>query len=346
VTTQPSSFILSLPKAELHLHLEGTVDPATLSELSQRHCTPLAADNNRYTNVEDSGRVLSEDDVRALYSYTDFVGFLMAFKAVTERLRTPEDYELITYRMMQKLAAQGVVHAEVFVSVGVLFWRGHPIDPLFEGMEAGRKRGERDFGITLYWIFDAVRNFGAEEALKVAKKAVEYRDRNVIGFGIGGDERRGAPEEFRDSYRYARQHGLRTSCHAGETTGPESISGALDALHTGRLGHALSLQEDPELLQRVVREQVPLELCIASNQRTGCCPRIEDHPVRKYFDAGAMITLNTDDPEMFQTSLAHEYQLAQDVHGFSNDELRHVAMNSIRASWLPDERKSELLKRY
>ena len=136
---QQRGLLCSLPKAELHLHLEGSVEPETLSELSRRHNTPLPTSNARYKNIEDSGRVLSVEEARALYAYQDFTGFLLAFKAVTERLRTAEDYELITYRLMEKLAAQRVLHAEVFVSVGVIFWRGQPFDPLFEGMERGRR---------------------------------------------------------------------------------------------------------------------------------------------------------------------------------------------------------------
>jgi adenosine deaminase/aminodeoxyfutalosine deaminase len=138
---QSSDFIRSLPKAELHLHLEGTVDPATLAELSRRHPTPLSTTNNRYTNIADSGRVFSEEEAQELYRYKDFTGFLLAFKAVTERLRTAEDYELVTYRMMQKLHAQNVLHAEVYVSAGVIHWRGGEFAPLFEGLERGRQRG-------------------------------------------------------------------------------------------------------------------------------------------------------------------------------------------------------------
>src|SRR5450755_3812854 len=164
MTESPGDFILSLPKAELHLHLEGTVDPPTLSELSRRHPIPLSTTNNRYRNIEDSGRVFTEGEARALYEYNDFTGFMRAFKAVTERLRTADDYELVTYRMMQKLHSQNVKHAEVYVSVGVIHWRGGEFAPLFEGLENGRKRGERDFRMSLYWIFDAVRHFGPEAA--------------------------------------------------------------------------------------------------------------------------------------------------------------------------------------
>jgi adenosine deaminase/aminodeoxyfutalosine deaminase len=335
-------FILSLPKAELHLHLEGSVDPETLSELSRRHNTPLPVANNRYRNVEDSGRVFSVEEARALYEYADFTGFLLAFKAVTERLRAPEDYELITYRLMQKLAAQRVLHAEVYVSVGVVFWRGQPFDPLFAGMERGRLRGERDFGISLGWIFDAVRHFGVEEARKVAGKAIELRQHNVVGFGLGGDERRAPPELFHEVYRLARENGLRLTCHAGESAGPESVRGAL-AIGSERLGHALSLAQDDGLLREVAARQVPLEICLSSNLRTGCCASLREHPLRRYYDAGACVVLNSDDPEMFQTSLCREYALAQEAFGFSDDDLRRLARNSIQASFLPEERKQALL---
>src|SRR5581483_1929146 len=173
------NMIEALPKAELHLHLEGCVEPATLAELSRRHNTPLPTENNRY-DTRGSGAVLDEQAVQQLYSYKDFSGFMMAFKAVTERLRTPEDYELITYRLMQKLKTQNVVHAEVYVSVGVIFWRGQEFDAIFEGLERGRQRGEHDFGLRLYWIFDAVRHFGVEAAEKVFRKAAQLRERNVI----------------------------------------------------------------------------------------------------------------------------------------------------------------------
>jgi adenosine deaminase/aminodeoxyfutalosine deaminase len=243
---------------------------------------------------------------------------------------------------MQKLAAERVLHAEVFVSVGVILWRGQPFDPLFAGMERGRERGERDFGISLCWIFDAVRHFGPEEARKVVEKAIECRERNVVGFGIGGDERRAAPELFRDVYGLARDHGLRLTCHAGESAGPESIRGAL-AIGSERLGHALTLIDDEGLLREIVERQVPLEICLSSNLRTGCCASLGSHPLRRYYDAGACVVLNTDDPAMFLTSLSREYKIAQDGFAFSGEELRQLARNSFRASFLPDSRKQELL---
>src|SRR5437588_95743 len=193
----PSVFILKLPKAELHLHLEGSVQPAILAELSRRHPTPLPplpAENNRYRPDPKSGELLDEEAVRQLYDYKDFQGFLLAFKAVTERMRTPEDYELVTYELMRQLRAENVLHAEVYVSVGVVHWRGQEFTPLFMGMERGRERGAREFGVSLLWIFDAVRHFGVAEAQRVVELASQLREAqilkrqesSIVGIGIGG----------------------------------------------------------------------------------------------------------------------------------------------------------------
>ena len=341
-----SAYLLSLPKAELHLHLEGTVDPATLAELSRRHPTPLSTKNNRYTNVQDSGRVYTEEEAHALYQYENFTGFLLAFKAVTERLRTPEDYELVTYRMMQKLQAHTILHAEVYVSVGVVHWRGGKFAPLFEGLERGRQRGRRDFGVSLDWIFDAVRHFGVEEAHRVVDEAIRLRDRHVVGIGLGGDERRAEPGLFRDVYKRAADHGLHLTVHAGETVGPESIWKALRELKAERIGHGLRATEDPELVRYLAASQIPVEVCISSNVLTGCCMSADQHPLRQLFDAGVLVMLNTDDPEMFHTTLSREYEIAEQVFGFSQTELRELAVNSFRASFLPDGKKQELLDRF
>jgi aminodeoxyfutalosine deaminase len=329
------AFIRSLPKAELHLHLEGSVDPRTLSELSHRHNTPLPAKENRYGHNEDSGKELSESDVRRLYQYKDFDGFLMAFKAVTERLRTPEDYELITYRLMQKLKAQNVVHAEVYVSVGVIFWRGQEFDAIFEGLERGRERGERDFGVKLFWIFDAVRHFGVEAAERVFRKASELRERNVIGIGIGGDERRGPAEWFRDLYAWAKDQGLHLTAHTGESSGPESIWSAVRDLKAERIGHGLTAVQDAKLMDYLAEHQIPVEICLSSNLRTGCCLSIADHPLPEYMRRGMLVTLNTDDPEMFETTLNGEYELAAQRFELSNQHLTKLAEDSVLSGFEP-----------
>jgi aminodeoxyfutalosine deaminase len=324
-STIPNAFIVSLPKAELHLHLEGSIDPSTLLELKKQH-----------------GRKGTLPEVQQLYRYKDFTGFLMAFKAVTEELQAPEDYELITYRLMEKLKSENVLHAEVYVSVGVCLWRKLDFHSIFAGLERGRERGERDFGISVLWIFDAVRQFGAEKAQPVAELAARYRSRSVVGFGIGGDERQAAPELFRDVYAYAAANGLRLTAHAGETAGPGSVWGALN-LPAERIGHGFTASQDPELVEALSTRQVPVEICITSNLRTGICAAVAEHPVRNYFDQGVMVTLNTDDPAMFETSLSREYQLAQDTFGFTDEHLRELARNSFEASFLPAEKKLAFL---
>ncbi len=322
---RPSPFILSLPKAELHLHLEGSIDPPTLLELRKLH-----------------GKESTLEEVQQLYQYQDFASFLMAFKAVTEDLQTPADYELITYRLMEKLKAENVLHAEVYVSVGVCLWRKQDFAAIFEGLERGRVRGERDFGISLLWIFDAVRHFGLEQSKRVAELAVKYKGRGVVGFGIGGDEAKAGPELFREVYGYAAENGLRLTAHAGESAGPESVWGALN-LHAERIGHGLTAWHDAELVEELSRRQIPVEICMTSNLRTGVCSALAEHPVRRYFDQGIMVTLNSDDPAMFGTTLAGEYQLGQDAFGFTDEHLRELARNSFEASFLPPEKKLEFL---
>lgn len=321
-------FIRRLPKAELHLHLEGTISPATLVELSRRH----------------DASPISLAEAEALYHFTDFTGFLLAFKAVCERLITSEDYELAAWRMARHLAEQGVVHAEVYISVGVIYhWRNpdpNCFDPIFEGLERARLRAERELSLTLYWILDAVRHFPLDEAQQVFQKAAQLRSNHpsVIGIGLGGDERRCGSEPFRAMYAEAREAGLRLTNHAGETTGPEAIWEAL-SIGSERLGHVLSATEDSGLLRELKMRNTGLELNPTSNVRTGVCPSFAQHPLRRYFDAGLLITLNSDDPAFFGSDVANEYLLAHTEQGFTVDELRRLAANSINASFLPESTK-------
>jgi len=324
------TWLRGLPKVELHLHLEGTILPETLLQLSQRHdAEPLTA-----------------EAARELYIYKDFSGFMDSFKAVSSRLRGPDDYELITYNMIRELAAQGVVHAEVYISFGIIFyWKNAEVEPFVEAIERGRIRGEKEFGTTIYWLIDAVRHFGAEEGAKVFRKAAELRATypSIIGIGIGGDEARGSADLFRESYAEAKAAGLRLTAHAGETIGPESIWSAIN-IGAERIGHALAAQHDAELLEVLATRQIPLELNVTSNIRTGCCPDFDQHPIRDYFDSGLMVTLNSDDPPMFGSNLLEEYILVHERFGFSLDQLRELAANAVEASFLPPERKLAILR--
>ena len=324
------AWLRGLPKVELHLHLEGTILPETLLELSRRH----------------DPEPLTSEAARELYIYKDFLGFMDSYKAMSARLCTPEDYELITYNMVRALAAQGVVHAEVYISFGIIyFWKKEEVEPYVAAIERGRIRAEKDFGTTIFWLIDAVRHFGADEATKVFRKAAELRALypSIIGIGIGGDEARGSADLFRESYAEAKAAGLRLTAHAGETIGPESIWSAIN-IGAERIGHALAAQHDPELLEILATRQIPLELNITSNIRTGCCPDFDQHPVRDYFNSGLMVTLNSDDPPMFGSNLLEEYILAHDKFDFSLEHLRELAANAVEASFLPPERKIALLQ--
>jgi adenosine deaminase/aminodeoxyfutalosine deaminase len=326
------AFIRRLPKAELHLHLEGTILPSTLVELSARHDFPP----------------LTLAQAEAFYRFDDFTSFIEGFKAVTRRLIDPEDYELAAWHMMERLAAQGVVHAEVYISVGVIYmWRNfdpRALEPIFAALERARERGQRELGLSLYWIFDAVRHFTVEEAERVFRKAADLRPQypSIIGIGLGGDERRTGSEPFRALYAKAAAAGLRLTNHAGETTGPEAIWEALD-IGSERIGHAVSAILDPDLVRELKARCAPIELNPTSNVRTGVCPSFAAHPLRRYFDLGLLVTLNSDDPAFFGSDLANEYLLAHTIQGFTREELRQLAANSIHASFLPKLEKAAWL---
>ena len=196
---------------------------------------------------------------------------------------------------------------------------------------AGGSAGEKEFGVTVLWLIDAVRHFGAEEGQRVFRKAAELRSEfpAIVGIGIGGDEARGPADLFREAYAEAREAGLRLTAHAGESTGPESIWSAIN-IGAERIGHALAAQKDPELMQILAERQIPLEMNVTSNLRTGCCAAIEEHPLRMYFESGLMVTLNSDDPPMFGSDLLGEYLLALREYEFSLDQIREIAANGGR----------------
>jgi adenosine deaminase/aminodeoxyfutalosine deaminase len=322
-------FVAGLPKAELHLHLEGAVDPATLWTLAERHQTPLF----------QAGRTALE----ALYRTSDFTGFLQAFKIVCEHVRGREDYELVTYNVLRRLAEQNVRYTEIMVSAGVILWKRQSLRACMEGVAAGYQRAREDFGIRAQWIFDAVRQFGSDAALAVAEEAAALQDLGVVGFSIGGDERQVPAESFRDAFALARDSGLRLAGHAGEAAGPESVWDALRIWGVERVGHGLTAAGDPRLVRHLAAEQIPLDVSVTSNVRTGCLREAGLHPVRRYFDEGLLVTLNSDDPALFGTDLNQEYLLAHRMLGFSFEELTRLAENSFRAAFLPPEEKASFL---
>jgi len=297
-------FLRRLPKAELHVHLEGSVEPATLCELDP---------------------TVSPQDVEARYKYADFLGFLEAYKWVSLRLNTPDDYALITRRLMERLAAENVRYAEINLSVGVMVLRKLNVAAIYDAVAREAARAE----IPVYWIFDAIRHLGVEHAMTVAELAAERAGDRVVAFGIGGDELRGPADLFGDVFHFARAHGLKLAPHAGETAGPESVWSAL-RLGADRIGHGIRSIEDPALVAHLRDREIPLEVCISSNVATGAVASLGQHPVRRLYDAGVPIVLNTDDPAMFHTTLTGEYTLAAQQFGFSAEELELLAANSFR----------------
>jgi adenosine deaminase/aminodeoxyfutalosine deaminase len=297
-------FLRDTPKAELHLHLEGSVEPDTLYELDPS------------TSVEE---------YRAFYHYTDFDAFLRAFGMIGKRLRTPADYALITRRLLERLEAQNVRYAEIIVAAGVVLWKQQDFAPIFDAIHAAAAES----GVQTRWILDAVRQFGVEPAMEVAKLAAERVDRGVVALGIGGSEARGPATWYRDVFAFARREGLHLHAHAGESTGPQSIWDALE-IGAERIGHGISAVHDQALMRHLREQDIPLEICITSNLVTGVVKRLENHPVRRLFEAGVPIVLNSDDPAMFRCSLTGEYQLAKDRFGFTEAELHSVAGNAFR----------------
>ena len=299
-----ADFLLELPKAELHLHLEGSVEPETLHELDPD--TPI-------------------EEFRALYQYQDFEAFLKVFGAVGKRLRGPEDYALITRRLLERLAAQNVRYAEIILAAGVVLWKGQEFAPIFDAVHDA----VLDSPVEVRWILDAVRQFGVEPAQRVAELAAERTGRGVVAYGIGGSEERGPASWFPEVFAFAKRAGLRLTAHAGESMGPESIWAALE-LGAERIGHGIAAIQDPALVKHLRDRDIPLEICISSNLVTGVVKRLEDHPVRRLYDAGVPIVLNTDDPAMFRCSLLGEYRLAADHFRFTSAELSALARNAFR----------------
>jgi len=325
--------LAKLPKAELHLHLEGSMEPATVAELAARH-----------------GVTLPLEVIEAWYDYADFAGFLEAFKWVTSFLRAPDDYGLIAERLVERLIQQGVVYAEITLSVGVMLVRGQNPEDSFAAVHQAAQRA-RGRGLKIHWVFDAVRQFGPEPAMEVARWAARFRDQGAVAFGMGGDELAMPTAEFRGVYDFARSEGLHCLVHAGEIGGPQEVRDAIELLGAERIGHGIAASADPALIGLLAARGIPLEICPTSNLRTGALATllakpaagIEDHPVRNFFERGVPVTISMDDPAMFRTSLVAEYALLPGL-GFTPEEIARVARRSFEAAFVEEESKRALLR--
>ena len=324
--------LAKLPKAELHLHLEGSIEPPTVVELAARH-----------------GVAVNVAEAEARYNYADFAGFLDAFKWVTAFLRTPADYVLVAERLVDRLIEQRLLYTEITLSVGVMLLRGQNPEENFAALDAVAQRASAR-GLTLRWVFDAVRQFCADAAMEVARWAARFRKYGVVAFGMGGDELALPAAEFRDVYAFARGEGLHCLVHAGEVGGPQSVRDAIEQLGAERIGHGIGASADPELMRVLAERRIPLEICPTSNLRTGALAQllgkpkaaIEEHPVHQLFERGVPITISTDDPAMFRASLLGEYALLERL-GFSPREIAQVARKSIEVGFLEESWKRTLL---
>ena len=316
--------IASLPKAELHLHLEGSIQPATVCALAARH-----------------GILIAEEEVRRRYAYRGFSEFIEAFKWVTSFLREAQDYALIAHDLAEHLLTQGVVYVEVTLSVGVMLLRGQQPEANFEALLRATEPFESR-GLRFNWIFDAARQFGPEAALAVVDAARQCASKSIVAFGIGGDELSVPTKEFRPVYDCAAEIGLHRLIHAGEIGGPEKIREAIELLGAERIGHGIAALNDPELMDLLAERKIPLEICPGSNLKTGALarqlrcadPRIEEHPLPEFLRHGIPVVLSTDDPAMFHTTLCEEYANAARM-GLHEEELIRVVEMGFEHAFLP-----------
>ncbi|HJZ48938.1 MAG TPA: adenosine deaminase [Roseiflexaceae bacterium] len=326
------AFITRMPKVELHLHLEGSITPATLLRIAERNHVDLPARD--------------EAGVAQLFKYKNFQEFLTVFMILARSLKRGEDFELLAYELGHHLADQNARYAEVMISAFQYYSRGVDLDEVVQGTAAGFARVQRERGIRVGIAFDYGRQFGVETAWKVLEIAVRNMRHGLIAWSIGGDEVNYPPELFTEVFAAARQAGLRLMAHAGEVGGPPSIWGAVDALGVERLGHGIRSVDDPALLDHLRARGTVLDISPTSNVCTGAVANIEVHPLRQLFDAGLHITLNSDDPTFFNTTLTDEYRLAARMFGFNADELTTLALNGVRATFLPDAEKQALLREF
>ena len=316
--------IASLPKAELHLHLEGAIQPATALALMARYGVPA-----------------TEQEVRQRYAFRNFSEFLETFKWLTSFLREPEDYALVASALAEHLLEQNVVYAEVTLSVGVMLLRKQRPEANFEALLRATEPFERR-GLRLRWIFDAVRQFGAEAAMAVVEAAKSCASKEIVAFGIGGDELQVPTAEFRAVYDRAAEQGLHRLIHAGEVGGPEKIREAIELLGVERIGHGIGAIKDPALMDLLTDRRIPLEICPQSNIRTGALARqlgrddvrIEDHPLPKLFHHGIPVVLSTDDPALFDTTLRGEYANAAQM-GLQENELEQICKMGFQYAFQP-----------
>jgi adenosine deaminase len=318
-----------LPKVELHVHLEGSIPHEAMFELIQKYGgDPLVPDVAA---------------LKEIFRYKDFNAFIETWSWKNQFLREYEDFAYIAESTARDMADQNIRYAEMFFSPSLFVRHGLIIEELTMSVRTGLTRVP---GIQVALIADLVRDYGPEREMETLKALNAVKDQGVIGIGIGGSEHMFPPEPFRRLFEEARQMGFRTTAHAGEAAGPESIWGAINHLRVDRIGHGTRSFEDPVLVDYLAKNCIPVELCPMSNVRTGIVDSVSLHPVSKYFRDGLIISINTDDPRMFGTSLDIEYRLLAEECGFTKEEICQLILLGIKSSWLPENHKESMAEEF
>jgi adenosine deaminase len=314
-----------IPKIELHVHLEGAIPHAALWEMVQKY----GGDPETHTL----------GDMVKRFKYHDFPQFIRTWIWKNRFLREYEDFTFIAEAVARDMASQNIRYAEVFFSPADFARQGLTPQRLVEAIRLGLACVNE---IEISLVADLVRDFGPERAAVTLAQINEVREQGVIGITIGGSEQDFPPEPFAPVYAEARKLGFHTSAHAGEAAGANSIWGAIHSLGVERIGHGTRATEDPALIDYLAEYRIPLEMCPLSNLRTGIVHSVKDHPIREFFERGLLVTVNSDDPQMFGNCLSGEYQLLVDSLGFTPEDIHTLILNGIQASWLPENRKKDL----
>lgn len=326
-----TEFIRAMPKVELHVHLEGSIQPATLLELAQRNQIKLPA--------------TTEEGLREWYAFRDFAHFIEIYLAISRCICTPDDLELIARQFLRGQAAQNIRYSEVTFTpyTHFAFNRHIAFADQLAALNRARAWAEGELGVTMGLVPDISRNVQpVEHGLLVAEWAISGKDNGIVAFGLGGPEIGYPPELFEAAFAKARAAGLPGVPHAGETVGAESVWGALQSLHAVRLGHGVRCLEDPQLVACLREKQIPLEVCPTSNICLGVATSLAEHPLPKLLAEGLSVTINSDDPPMFNTTLTDEYQKITEAFGFDAQMIETLVLNGVRATLLPADRKEEM----
>jgi adenosine deaminase/aminodeoxyfutalosine deaminase len=324
------AFIAGLPKAELHVHHVGSASPRIVAELAARHegDTPVPAD---------------ADALADYFTFTDFAHFIEVYLSVVDLIRDPRDIWTLTYEIARELAAQNVRYTELTLTPYSSVVRGIAAEAYCEAVEDARSRAAADFGVALRWCFDIPGEAGLPAADVTLDVALRQRPDGLVSFGLGGPEIGVPRAPFAPHFAQARAAGLRSVPHAGESTGPETIWDAIRHLGATRIGHGISAARDPELLDYLASHGIGLEVCPTSNVRTRSVPSLAEHPLPVLVAAGVPVTINSDDPPMFSTTLNHEYAVAAELLGLDGQGVADLARAAVRASFLDETGKTALL---